>query len=89
MFFSVPCGKGSFLADGSCIRCGYGTYQDQTGQTVCEQCPDGWTTDSWGSREVTDCSGATNNNNNNNNNNNKNIYNNNNNNNNNDNDYDK
>ncbi|XP_041369905.1 sushi, von Willebrand factor type A, EGF and pentraxin domain-containing protein 1-like [Gigantopelta aegis] len=55
-YFCVPCGHGSFLSSDLCMLCGYGTYQDKPGQTACDQCPDGWTTDGVGSRDVSDCS---------------------------------
>ncbi|XP_041379784.1 signal peptide, CUB and EGF-like domain-containing protein 1, partial [Gigantopelta aegis] len=54
-YFCVPCGQGSFLSHGSCMLCGNGAYQDKTGQTMCQQCPVGWTTDSLGSRRASDC----------------------------------
>ena len=42
---------------GKCIQCSKGTYQDESGQTMCKQCPFGRTTAYVGSQTQLDCTG--------------------------------
>lgn len=52
----VPCSLGRYLNNAECVKCEYGTYQDNTGQTYCKKCPDHTTTPGRESRASTECS---------------------------------
>lgn len=52
----VECSYGRYYRDDECIKCDFGTYQDETGKSFCKKCPEGTTTPGRESRSVLDCS---------------------------------
>lgn len=52
----VECTPGRYYKDGECVKCDFGTYQDQIGQSTCKECPEGTTTIGKDSRSVNECS---------------------------------
>lgn len=52
----VECTPGRYYKDGECIKCDFGTYQDEIGQLSCKECPEGTTTLGRDSRSVNECS---------------------------------
>lgn len=55
--YLVNCPVGTFSQSGYCMPCLIGFYQDETGHSSCQPCPDGLSTKFKGSRNITDCSG--------------------------------
>ena len=39
----------------TCTKCPKGKYQDQSGQGMCKNCSDGYTTQNFGARNATEC----------------------------------
>lgn len=54
---TADCPYGTHSSSGKCIQCSKGTYQDESGQTACKQCPVGRTTKYFGSQTQLDCTG--------------------------------
>ena len=52
----VECSNGRYYKNDECLKCDYGEYQDETGQTSCKKCPSGSTTPGRESRSVEECS---------------------------------
>lgn len=52
----VECTYGRYFKDNECLKCDFGTYQDETGQSSCKECPEGTTTPGRESRSVKECS---------------------------------
>lgn len=52
----VECSYGRYNKDGQCVKCDFGTYQDEIGQSTCKVCPKGTTTPGRDSRSVNECS---------------------------------
>jgi hypothetical protein len=48
---------GTYLVHFKCINCKVGTYQPLVGQTECVSCPSGYTTSTYGSSDISECSG--------------------------------
>ncbi|XP_033113942.1 uncharacterized protein LOC117114394 [Anneissia japonica] len=53
----VVCGEGEYhdIALDECVQCAQGTYQNDTGQVACTDCPSGMTTQGLGSVNITQC----------------------------------
>ncbi|XP_060063503.1 uncharacterized protein LOC132543962 [Ylistrum balloti] len=58
--YCVPCSRGRFNSGDECEKCALGTYQNQIGQTLCINCPVGYTTEGRASVDVEDCNVAVN-----------------------------
>lgn len=54
--YLVECSSGRYYRDDECVKCDFGTYQDETGKSFCKKCPEGTTTQGRESRSVRDCS---------------------------------
>lgn len=52
----VECSFGRYNKDEQCVKCDFGTYQDEHGQSICKECPEGTTTPGRDSRSVYECS---------------------------------
>lgn len=52
----VECSYGRYYKDGQCVKCDFGTYQDEIGQPSCKECPEGTTTPGRDSRSIIECS---------------------------------
>ena len=57
IYSTADCPCGTHSSSGICIQCSKGTYQDESGQTACKQCPVGRTTKYFGSQTQLDCTG--------------------------------
>ncbi|CAH1274718.1 SRPX2 [Branchiostoma lanceolatum] len=57
MFYCVPCPVGTSFRNGECMKCDKGTYQNETGQSHCIDCPPGLTTEGFGAFDEDDCFG--------------------------------
>ena len=59
LFFIVLCSSGTFYdpAVQECVDCPVGYYQEQEGQTQCEKCPEGTSTEHGRTKNVTLCKG--------------------------------
>lgn len=57
--FTADCAAGEYYDNNVkvCLKCDFGTYQDQLYQTECEVCPSGTTTEVQGSTQDSDCIG--------------------------------
>ncbi|XP_062573264.1 uncharacterized protein LOC134235178, partial [Saccostrea cucullata] len=54
--YCVECSPGRFYKSNECVKCDFGTYQDESGKFSCKECPDGTTTPGRESRSATECS---------------------------------
>ena len=54
---SVECQLGSYFTDDDCVLCDFGTFQNESGQSFCYECPQGNTTRTVGARNESDCDG--------------------------------
>ena len=52
---SCPLGEKFLTSENKCEKCGYGYYQDETGQTTCKSCNDAYTTVNNGSESSDHC----------------------------------
>lgn len=52
----VECSYGRYYRDNECVKCDFGTYQDETAKSFCKNCPEGTTTPGRESRSVRECS---------------------------------
>ena len=57
MIISVACPIGTKVDSNSCLYCDVGSYQDETGQVDCKQCPTGFSTSIIGASDVSNCTG--------------------------------
>ena len=51
----MKCQAGTYGKDGICKQCGTDFYQNATGQTSCNECPENTFNDALGSRSVDAC----------------------------------
>lgn len=51
----MPCPKGRFFANNTCLECPQGTYQNEMGQVLCQLCPDNTFTIYEGSQSQEEC----------------------------------
>ncbi|XP_056020419.1 serine-rich adhesin for platelets-like isoform X3 [Ostrea edulis] len=54
--FCIVCPPGTHAQSNSCSLCPSGSYQDEDGQTSCKPCPEGLTSPTEGSQNISDCS---------------------------------
>ena len=57
LIISVACPIGTKAESNSCLYCDVGSYQDETGQTDCKECPSGFSTPIIGASDVSECTG--------------------------------
>ena len=50
------CSEGTYNRDDVCNKCSFGFYQDESQQTACKACPDGFKTVGTGSKSRQECS---------------------------------